>query len=103
MTATGQLFPSEVPTFFSGGQMDESTFKFVTRTLRRWPSRLALIHKRTRLYCGQCQELRRVVDFFQGPQVAVLDCRHRRPIAYRTDSEITAYRVATIERHKQEM
>ncbi len=71
--------------------MNESTLAMVTKTLGRG-NRLALLHKRTAIFCFECREMRRLTDYFQGAtNPCLLECKHRRKLFNRSDLEIKAY------------
>jgi hypothetical protein len=55
----------------------------------KWHSRITLTHSRTRLYCRECRELRRIQDCLNG--TCVLECQHRRPVFFpMSREELTA-------------
>jgi hypothetical protein len=88
--------------FFHGGLMNSSTYDLVKQSLAGL-NRLSLLNRTTRLYCHDCQEMRRVTEFYSLSKTAVLDCKHRRPAAMRTDAEITAFKQETEERARKRL
>ena len=73
--------------------MNESSFQFVRQSLRGL-NRLRLLRLRTRIYCPECEELRRVADFFAGSDIVALDCGHRRAVFTRKPEDVAAYNTA---------
>lgn len=57
------------------------------RNLARWQSVRALLNRRTRLYCEECRVVRPVVDYKPLASLAVLSCKHERPVSTMTDEE----------------
>ena len=83
---------------FSGGRLlNDSSYRFLRSTLRGL-SRSRLLRLRSKLWCPECLAVRRVVDFFSGPDVVLMDCRHRRPVFNRTLDEQAAFEQADRER-----
>src|SRR6266481_9883563 len=77
--------------------LNETTYLAVSKWLARW-NRLALLHKRTAILCFECREMRRVADYFHGAtNPCLLECKHRRSLSRRTDTEIAAYESTKIE------
>jgi hypothetical protein len=48
--------------------------------VRRWNSRLALLNKKSRLLCRECNEMKAVKTFLSLERVAVMQCGHRRAV-----------------------
>jgi hypothetical protein len=82
--------------------MNSSTYDLVKQSLAGL-NRLSLLNRTTRLYCHDCQEMRRVTEFYSLSKTALLDCKHRRPVAIRTDAEVASYEAATEERARKRL
>jgi hypothetical protein len=54
--------------------------RFALGQVRRWNSRLGLLHKKSGLLCYECNELKKVKTFLSLDEVAVLECGHRRAV-----------------------
>ena len=65
--------------------MNDSTFKLLRSTLRGM-KRIRLLRLETKLRCFECNELRRITDYFASGE-ALLDCQHRRP-AFFLDTKV---------------
>jgi hypothetical protein len=57
--------------------LNASTYQFLARTLET--TRVNLLRSNARIFCGTCQSLKQVTDFFPNKECQ-LECRHRRPI-----------------------
>lgn len=57
------------------------------KNLVRWQSPKTLRKHRTRLFCEECQSLSPVVDYKPLADMAVLACKHERPVSSMTDAE----------------
>jgi hypothetical protein len=76
-------------------KLNDSTVRFLDQTLEA--SRLLILRLRTKLWCATCQRVEKCVDIFPNRTV-LLKCGCRRPLFIRTESEVTAFETAKIQR-----
>lgn len=72
---------------------NQSTYRAVSSRLKQ-TNRHRLLRLSSKLFCPTCQRMEVVTDFFSGSDVAVLSCKHRRPVFFRQPEEIAAYEAA---------
>jgi hypothetical protein len=75
--------------------MNVATMQLVKSSLAN-QNRHYLLSSRVKLFCKECRGVKLVVDYF-GNGDAKLDCSHRRPVAFRTPEDVTAYEAAVTE------